>query len=257
MNRLDLLKKATPNSKKPQNSNKRNSREGMITEKTQKSQQRINDLNDDILAEVEFENELEGAPITPYQIDDDTDDEESQENINVIEIDIDQSKGLDIDPTLISEDNESNEDDNPKQKLALDDNSADDSDDDYEASDIVEGSISVDYSEEDIKLELEYSFDQRDQLYNHYVKLIKDGGMEVGSSKILYLHDIIRISVTLTELKEQVGCEARVISVFPQSITSTIEQNNNKYRYIVQFIGPNAPETERVLSKYLLGYKPK
>ena len=251
MSRLNLLKKATPQSKKPQSSNKRNLRERILAEKTQKSQQRVDDLNDDILAEDDFENELEDAPITQYQIDNDTDDGGSQENINLIEIDLDQSEGLNIDPTLISED------DNPKQKSSPDDHSADDSDVDYEASDIVEGNISVDYSEEDIKLELEYSFDQREQLYNHYVKLIKDGGMEVGSSKTLYLHDIIRISVTLTELKEQVGCEARVISLFPQSITSSIEQNNDKYRYIIQFIGPNAPETERVLSKYLLGYKPK
>lgn len=167
-------------------------------------------------------------------------------NINVIEIDLDQSEGLNIDPTLISED------DKTKQKSSSYDHSVD-----YEASDIVEGNISVDYSEEEIKLEFEYSFDQREQLYNYYVKLIKNGGMEVDSSKTLYLHDIIRISITLTELKEQVGCEARVISVFPQSITLSIEQNNDKYRHIVQFIGPNAPETERVLSKYLLGYKPK
>ncbi|MDE5018925.1 PilZ domain-containing protein, partial [Francisella tularensis subsp. holarctica] len=77
----------------------------------------------------------------------------------------------------------------------------------------------------DIKLELEYSFDPRDQLYNHYVKLIKDGVIEVSSPKILYLHYIIRISVTLTELIEQVGCEARGVSVFPQSIPSSIEHN--------------------------------
>ncbi|ROZ73363.1 PilZ domain-containing protein [Francisella tularensis] len=256
MSRLDLLKKATPQSKKPQNTTKRNPRGGMLAEKTQKSQQRIDDLNDDILAENDFENELEDTPITEYQIDDDTNNEESQENINIIEIDIDQSEGLAIDPTLISEDDESSEDESPKQKPLSDNHSVDDSDD-YEANDIVEGNISVDYSEEDIKLELEYSFDQRDQLYNHYVKLIKDGGIEVSSPKILYLHDIISISVTLTELKEQVGCKARVISVFPQSIPSSIEHNNDKYRYIVQFIGPNAPETERVLSKYLLGYKQK
>lgn len=177
--------------------------------------------------------------------------ENLKKNINVIEIDLDQSEGLNIDPTLI------NEDYNYKQKSSPDYHYTDGSDVDYEDSGIVEGNISVYYSEEDIKLELEYSFDQREQLYNHYVKLIKDGGMEVSSSKTLYLHDIIRISVTLTELKEQVGCEARVISVFNQSITSSIEQNNDKYRHIVQFIGPNAPETERVLSKYLLGYKPK
>ncbi|AEB28222.1 PilZ domain-containing protein [Francisella hispaniensis] len=255
MSRLDLLKKATLQSKKPQNPSTKNPRGGMLAEKTQKSQQRIDDLNDDILAEDDFENELEDAPITEYQIDDDTNDEESQENINIIEIDIDQNEGLAIDPTLISEDDES-EDESQKQKSLSDNHSTDDNDD-YEDNDIVEGNISVDYSEEDIKLELEYSFDQRDQLYNHYVKLIKDGGIEVSSPKILYLHDIIRISVTLTELKEQVGCEARVVSVFPQSLPSSIDHNKDKYRYIVQFIGPNAPETERVLSKYLLGYKQK
>lgn len=65
------------------------------------------------------------------------------------------------------------------------------------------------------------------------IKLIKNGGMEVDSSKTLYLHNIIRISITLTELKEQIGSEARVISVFPQSITLLIEQNNDKYRHIV------------------------
>ncbi|MDE5000775.1 PilZ domain-containing protein, partial [Francisella tularensis subsp. holarctica] len=81
--------------------------------------------------------------------------------------------------------------------------------------------------------------------------LIIDWGIEVSSQKIIYLHDIIMISVTLTELKEQVGCDARVVSVFPQSIPSSIEHNNEKYRYIVQLIGPNAPETEIVLSKYL------
>lgn len=65
MSRLDLLKKATPQSKKPQSSNKRNPRGGMLAEKTQKSQQRLNDLNDDILAKDDFENDLEDAPYHP------------------------------------------------------------------------------------------------------------------------------------------------------------------------------------------------
>ncbi len=62
MSRLDLLKKATPQSQKPQSSNKRNLRGGMLAEKTQKSQQRLNDLNNDILAKDDFENDLEDAP---------------------------------------------------------------------------------------------------------------------------------------------------------------------------------------------------
>ena len=127
---------------------------------------------------------------------------------------------------------------------------------DDDKSTIVEGGLGVDYSEDDIKLEIEYSFDERDSLYNSHVKVIKDGGLEVAASKILHIEDIIRISVTLSELKEQVGCEARVVSVFPRNIRAS-ENKEDQYRYIVQFIGPNATETERVLSKYLLGYKPK
>lgn len=47
MSRLDLLKKVTPqSSKKPQSSNKRNPRGGILSEKTQKSQQHMDDLND-------------------------------------------------------------------------------------------------------------------------------------------------------------------------------------------------------------------
>lgn len=65
MSRLDLLKKATSQSKKPQNSNKRNPRGGMLAEKTQKSQQRLDDLNDDILAKDDFDNKLEDAPYHP------------------------------------------------------------------------------------------------------------------------------------------------------------------------------------------------
>lgn len=127
---------------------------------------------------------------------------------------------------------------------------------DDDKSIIMEGVLGVDYGEDDIKLEIEYSFDERDSLYNNHVKVIKDGGLEVAASKILHIEDIIRISVTLSELKEQVGCEARVVSVFPRNIRAS-ENKEDQYRYIVQFIGPNATETERVLSKYLLGYKPK
>ena len=127
---------------------------------------------------------------------------------------------------------------------------------DDDKSIIMEGVLGVDYGEDDIKLEIEYSFDERDSLYNSHVKVIKDGGLEVAASKILHIEDIIRISVTLSELKEQVGCEARVVSVFPRNIRAS-ENKEDQYRYIVQFIGPNATETERVLSKYLLGYKPK
>ncbi|MDE4948952.1 PilZ domain-containing protein, partial [Francisella tularensis subsp. holarctica] len=78
------------------------------------------------------------TPTTAPQIDQATTNEESHENINIIEIDIEQSEGLAIDPTMISEDDESSENERPKQKPLSDNQSVDDSDDD-EAKDIVEG----------------------------------------------------------------------------------------------------------------------
>ncbi|MDE5005085.1 PilZ domain-containing protein, partial [Francisella tularensis subsp. holarctica] len=77
----------------------------------------------DILAENYFEYEIEETPITDYQIVDDTINEESLENINIIEFDIDQSDGLAIDPTLISEDDDSSENESPIQKPLSDNNS--------------------------------------------------------------------------------------------------------------------------------------
>jgi len=225
--------------------------------KPQKSQQREDDLTDDLLSDDDFENELEDAPVAEYDpINDDSDDEDSSEDVNVIEIDFDSSSGgLEIDPSLIDEDGDESIDSSEEQDEEVE--NPDDELEDEKFNDIVEGHLSVDYSEEDIKLENEYIFEQRDQLYNHYVKAIKHGGMEIGSSRPLKLHDIVRISVTLTELKEQVGCEARVVSVFPPNLRTSSDDNNSKYRFIVQFVGPNAPETDRVLSKYLLGYKAK
>ncbi len=220
-------------------------------EKTQKSQAREDDLNDDILADDDFENELEDAPATTsgeYDLNDDEEDDGKEVNVIELDIDLDSEKGLEIDPSLMDYDAES---DDTSTKIESEQSIEDDNE-----NDIVEAELSVNYSEEDIKLEVEYSFDQRDELYNSHVKVIKDGGLEVAASKILHLEDIIRISVTLSELKEQVGCEARVISVFPRNIRAA-ENNEHQYRYIVQFIGPNATETERVLSKYLLGYKAK
>ena len=243
MSRLDLLKQGS--TAKKTTSTKPIGRVGMMDEKTQKSQAREDD----------FENELEDTPTSTAAEYDPNDDEDERDDtdVNVIELDIDlnSEKSLEIDASLMSDDDEESE---------ADDSSADiESDlpiDKDVKSTIVESGLGVDYSEEDIKLEIEYSFDQRDELYNIHVKVIKDGGLEVAAPKILHLEDIIRISVTLSELKEQVGCEARVVSVFPRNIRAA-ENNGDPYRYIVQFIGPNATETERVFSKYLLGYKPK
>ncbi len=251
MSRLDLLKKA-PSTSQKKASTKSNPRGGMLG---QKPQQNSDDLSDDILLEDDFENDLVDTTADAYDTDDDISDDIdiNDENVNIIEIDLGETKGLDIDSSLINEENENNEiideDDINSGESAI-------KEDDDSSTEIVEGQIGVDYSEDDIKFEKEYLFDQREQLYNHFVKLIKNGGIEIGSSKLLHLDDIVRISVTLSELKEQVGCEARVISVFPPSI-SIIDENAERYRYIVQFIGPNASETERVLSKYLLGYKAK
>ena len=197
MSRLDLLKKGTANNTKKE-SNSNNPREGMLGgHKTQKSQQRVDDLADDILSDDDFENELEDAvPVAEYDpTDDDSDDESSSEDVNVIEIDLDTSSGgLEIDPALIGgdEDDDDEDEDDDSSDSQDDKENTDDDIEDEKFSDIVEGHISVDYSEEDIKLENEYFFEQRDQLYNHYVKAIKHGGMEIGSSKSLKLHDIVR-----------------------------------------------------------------
>ena len=248
MSRLDLLKQGSTAKK---TTTKPTGRGGTMGEKTQKSQAREDDLNDDILADDDFENELEDAPATTsgeYDLNDDEEDDGKEVNVIELDIDLDSEKGLEIDPSLMGDDTESDDTNTEiESELTIEDD---------EKNDIVEAELGVNYSEEDIKLEVEYSFDQRDELYNSHVKVIKDGGLEVAASKILHLEDIIRISVTLSELKEQVGCEARVISVFPRNIRAT-ENNEHQYRYIVQFIGPNATETERVLSKYLLGYKAK
>lgn len=248
--RLDLLKKGTTSNNKHKDSNK-NPRGGMLEEKTQKSKQREDELTDEMLSEDYFENELEDDTPTPeYSETDDSDDEDDSNNdVNVIEIDLDNSEELGIDPSLIEDEAEEEPSSTKTQESSTDI--------DTDVDTIVEAHQSFDYSEEDIKLETEYTFEHRDQLYNTYVKIITNGGLEVGSSKPLQLDDIIRISVTLTELKEQVGCEARVASVFSPNLRSTNKDDDTKYRYIVQFIGPNAPETERVLSKYLLGYKAK
>lgn len=250
MSRLDLLKKTSSTSQK-KTSTKSSPRGGMLG---QKSQQNSDDLADDLLLEDDFENDLIETTADTYDTDDDISDDINidDEHVSIIEIDLGETKGLDIDYSLINEENENNEtvdDDINSGESVIEE-------DDDSSTEIVEGQISVNYSEDDIKFEKEYSFDHREQLYNHFVKLIKNGSLEISSSKLLHLDDIVRISVTLSELKEQVGCEGRIISVFPPSI-SLNNENTERYRYIVQFIGPNASETERVLSKYLLGYKAK
>ena len=249
MSRLDLLKQGS--SAKKSTSAKPTDRRGMMNKKSPKSKAVEDDFSNN-----DFENELEDAP-TPvttsgeYDLNDD-EEELNATDVNVIELDIDldSEKDLEIDSSLIGDDDIEEKDDTStkiESDLPIEE--------DVEST-IVEGGLGVDYSEEDIKFEIEYSFDQRDELYQLYVKVIKDGGLEIAASKALHLDDIVRISVTLNELKEQVGCEARIVSVLPRNIRAA-ENKEGQYRYIVQFIGPNATETERVLSKYLLGYKPK
>lgn len=251
--RLDLLKNGAGSSK--ENDDEKNPRSGMLDERPRKSQHRQDDLIDkDKDKDDEFENEVDHSQNYQYDIDDNDDNDNSDENVNVIEINLDESQGLD--PSILGDDfsEEKESSDSPAEDLQ--DESKEEDSDNFE-SDIVEGKISVDYSEEDVKQELEYTFDHREQVYDLHFRIIKDGGMQINTSKIQQLGDIIRISITLTELKEQVGCEARVVSVYPRSIRSSNEENSMQYRYIVQFIGPNASETERILNKYLLGYKIK
>ncbi|API86229.1 PilZ domain-containing protein [Francisella uliginis] len=255
--RLDLLKKGAGNTK--EKDSKKNSRSGLLDEKPQKSQRRQDDLIDkDKHKDDEFENETDHSQNPEYDIDDDDDNDDSDENVNVIEINLDESQGLD--PSLLDDDfieeKETTEPSKETHQEEPEEKHQEEPEDSFN-SDIVEGRVSVDYGEEDIKQELEYTFDHREQVYNSHFRIIKDGGMEISTPQTLHLGDIIRISITLTELKEQVGCETRVVSVYPKNIRLSNKENSNQYRYIVQFIGPNASETERILNKYLLGYKIK
>lgn len=260
--RLDLLKKDVQN--KRSHNKEKDPRASMLDEKPQKSQRRQDDLIDKykdkdkhrhIHKDDEFKNKTDHSQNPKYDIDDN----DSDENVNIIEINLDESQGLD--PSLLDGDfreekettessEEKHQEEEPKEKYQ------EEPEDSFD-SDIVEGRIPVDYGEEDIKQELEYTFDHREQVYNSHFRIIKDGGMEISTPQTLHLGDIIRISITLTELKEQVGCETRIVSVYPKNIRLSNKKNNKQYRYIVQFIGPNASETERILNKYLLGYKIK
>ena len=251
--RLDLLKKGAGNTK--EKDSEKSSRSGLLDEKPQKSQRRQDDLidkdkNKHRHKDDEFENETDHSQNSEYYISDDDDNDDSDENVNVIEINLDESQGLD--PSLLDDDFiEEKETTEPSKETHQEEP------EDSFNSDIVEGRVSVDYGEEDIKQELEYTFDHLEQVYDSHFHIIKDGGMEISTTQTLHLGDIIRISITLTELKEQVGCETRVVSVYPKNIRLSNKENSNQYRYIVQFIGPNALETERILNKYLLGYKIK
>ncbi|KEI35386.1 hypothetical protein FRA_34c06010 [Francisella sp. W12-1067] len=247
MSRLDLLKKA--NTVQKDESAKSTRRSGMLDDKAQQKQLREKNITtDDFLSADDFKNEL-----TPSALEDNNSnsDDIDKESVNVIEIDINDSEGINLESSFIED-----IDDNTDKELDSNDKKTSDDIDD-ETVDIVEGNLGVNYSDADIKQELEYVFDHREDIYYLYIKVIKGGGMEINTSKILHLDDIVRISVTLTELKEQVGCEARIISAFPHNIRTAEKNDSNKYHYIVQFIGPNAPETDRVISKYLLGYKIK
>lgn len=181
----------------------------------QKSQQNSDDLADDLLLEDDFENDLIETTADTYDTDDDISDDIDidDEHVNIIEIDLGETKGLDIDSSLINEENENNE--------TVDDyiNSGESviEEDDDSSTEIVEGQISVNYSEDDIKFEKEYSFDHREQLYNHFVKLIKNGSLEISSSKLLHLDDIVRISVTLSELKNKLAVKV-VLFLFSRQV---------------------------------------
>ncbi|WP_150466709.1 PilZ domain-containing protein [Francisella sp. SYW-9] len=254
--RLDLLKKSSDSSKKEE-TKKKSSRSDMFSEKIQKTQQdKHSELIDSHDSDDEFENEADHPDTSKYDIDiDDEDNDNSDENVNVIEINLDESQ--DLDPSLLGDDFEQEKEQKKEADTSSLENEKIETHDSSFENEIVEGRVTVDYSEKDIKQELEYTFDHREQIFYIHFKIIKDGGMEINSEKVFQLGDIIRVSITLTELKEQVGCEARVISVYPKSIRSSNQENTNQYRYMVQFIGPNASETERVINKYLLGYKVK
>ncbi|AJC48171.1 PilZ domain-containing protein [Allofrancisella guangzhouensis] len=243
MNRLDLLRKAnTVQKDKP--TKPTNSRSSMLDSKNQ--QQKKDTIPDELISD-DFTNDINQSTEEASLEHDDI----NQNNINIIEIDINDNHDINLKDHLFDD-----TDGETDKELELD-NKQTSKDIDHEMPEIVEGRSDVDYSDDDIKIELDYVFNYREDVYHSYIKAIKNGGIEINTPKILHLDDIVRVSVTLSELKEQVGCEARVISAFPYNIFQTGKNNSNEYRYIVQFIGPNASETDRVISKYLLGYKIK
>ena len=120
---------------------------------------------------------------------------------------------------------------------------------DHESAEIIR------YSKDDIKLELEYLFEHREDAFKRRVKSIIGGGLEISTDKILQLDNVVRLTVEIEELRERIICEGRIISVFPRNIRS--EDKENPYSYIVQLVGEFASDLDKVLAKYLLGYKMK
>ncbi|APC96656.1 PilZ domain-containing protein [Francisella frigiditurris] len=245
MSRLDLLKQGS--SKKGGSDSKKGTTDKDLLGTAKKKHPKLEDIqDDDFLEKEELENVLDLEPeyIENNEVDSD---EDTDESINVIEIDL--GEVSDIKSDFVEEEILENE---------LQEEIIEQVDDlQEEESSIVEGYSGFDYSEEDIQLEVNYIFENREDAYVKYLRVIKDGGIKIKSNKILELDSIIRVSVTLTELHEQVGCEARVISVLPKSVRAIEQDNEDAHKYWVQFIGPNASETEKVISRYLLGYKGK
>ena len=112
----------------------------------------------------------------------------------------------------------------------------------------------ISYTDNDIKMELSYVYETREDISHSYIKTIIGGGLEIAIDKVLELDDIVKITVEIVEHKEKITCEGAVISVFPKNNRST-NDTNNPYRYILQLIGKNAPEMQIVIHDYLLGYK--
>ena len=175
-------------------------------------------------------NELEKIPLqenTPIF--------EEDKKVNILEIDLDdinKSGNLGVETPLI-------EDDLKSSKLR----------------NIEINGVTIDNSDEkDIKLSLKYTFEHREQVYNSYVKTINNGGLEINIPNILELGDMVRISISLIEIKEQIESDAKVIFISP-SVINFNKDDKPLHHYIVQFIGKNALDTEKLLSRYILGYK--
>lgn len=248
MSRLDLLKQGS--SKKGGSDSKKGTTDKDLLGSSKKKHSKLEDVReDDFLENEDFINELDNEADYSENVEvDSTDNEDTDEPVNVIEIDL--GEVSDIKSDFVEEEVLENE-------LVQEEIIEQSEDLQEEESSIVEGYSGFDYSEEDIQLEVNYIFENREDAYSKYLRAIKDGGIKIKSNKSLELDSIIRISVTLTELHEQVGCEARVISILPKSVRAIEQDNEDVHKYWVQFIGPNASETEKVISRYLLGYKGK
>ena len=108
-----------------------------------------------------------------------------------------------------------------------------------------------DYSQNDIKTEVEVKFLEKKELFDAHLSFIHNTGIEISSLIKLELYDFIKVSVQIPDMQDETTCDARVISVLPK--LKSIKGEGSKY--YIQFVGENTTTMKSMLSKYLIGYK--